>query len=220
MDTVLRTFTAFYEQNLWEGQTRSGEGSTTEAAANIIREVPLLLGDLGVKSMLDIPCGDFNWMSQIDLGAVDYTGADIVVALVALNQARFGQSGRRFVNLDILAGPLPCVDLILCRDLFLHLPIPMIFSALETIVASGSRWLLTSHYSWRGIQINYDIAEIFVGGRRVNLEEAPFHFPPPLKTIVEGEKLEICADKSLCLWRIDDIRAVLERRAAGPGSSA
>jgi hypothetical protein len=39
--------------------------------------------------LLDIPCGDFNWMKLLNLG-VDYIGADIVGELIAENRRRFG----------------------------------------------------------------------------------------------------------------------------------
>jgi hypothetical protein len=35
--------------------------------------------------MLDAPCGDFNWMKEVDLSAVHYTGGDIVEPLVNSN---------------------------------------------------------------------------------------------------------------------------------------
>jgi len=35
-----------------------------------------LLAELEVKSILDVPCGDLHWMSQVDLGPVMYTGEE------------------------------------------------------------------------------------------------------------------------------------------------
>jgi len=210
MADVTDVFTEVYTQNAWAAESRSGEGSTVHAARNIIREIPLLLKSISATSLLDVPCGDFMWMQTVDLAGVDYIGADIVPPLIEANQARYASGQRRFMVLDLTKDPLPAVDVILSRDCFLHLPLPMIFDALRNIAASQAKWLLTSSYVWRGLPNNEETDGVFVGGRRINLEVEPFHFCPPRRTIPENEALEFCADKSLCLWRIEDVRAGLE----------
>jgi hypothetical protein len=35
-----------------------------------------------VKSLLDIPCGDFHWMRRVNLQGLSYVGADIVRELI------------------------------------------------------------------------------------------------------------------------------------------
>jgi hypothetical protein len=198
-------FTSVYTDNLWAAESRSGEGSTVEAATAIVREIPYLFQRINVRTMLDIPCGDLHWMQHLDLGATDYTGADIVESLIENNNYKFGHPGRRFQVMDLISGPLPKVDLILSRDCLIHLTVPMIFSCLNSIVQSGSEYLLTSHYPWRGYLNNEEVDGIILGGRRINLEADPFNFPPPLYSIPEAEKLTIAADKSLCLWRIETL---------------
>jgi hypothetical protein len=42
-----------------------------------------LLRQFEIHSLLDLPCGDFNWMQHVDLQGIKYTGGDIVEALVA-----------------------------------------------------------------------------------------------------------------------------------------
>jgi hypothetical protein len=210
MSDVGDLFTEVYKQNAWVSESRSGQGSSVEAAVNIIREIPLLLRSIKASSILDIPCGDFMWMKEVDLSGVDYSGADIVAPLIEVNRANFARAGRRFIPLDLMRDPLPKVDLILCRDCFIHLPLSMIFAALRNIAASEASWLLTSSYLWRGLPSNDDVPDILIGGRRINLEIEPFYFCPPRRTIPENEVMDFCADKSLCLWRIEDVRAALE----------
>ncbi len=210
-------FTVIYNDGLWRKEnedSRSGEGSTLQAAGPIIREIPALLRLMSIKSMLDIPCGDFTWMQHVNLGQTRYLGADIVEPLIADNNKAFGRDGVKFQVLDLVAGPLPKVDLILCRDCFIHLTIPMIVSAIDSIVKSESVYLLTSHYPWRAYSNNDEVDDLFIGGRRINLQVAPFEFPPPLYSIPEGEKLPIAADKSLCLWKIESLREPLRRAQA------
>jgi hypothetical protein len=210
-------FTVIYNDGLWRmesDESRSGEGSTLQAAGPIIREIPELLRLLSIKSMLDIPCGDFKWMQLVDRGQTHYLGADIVEPLIEDNNKAFGRDGVKFQVLDLVAGPLPKVDLILCRDCFIHLTIPMVMSALDSIVKSESTYLLTSHYPWRAYSNNDEVDDLIIGGRRINLEVAPFGFPPPLHSIPEGEKLPIAADKSLCLWKIEDLKEPLRSSQA------
>src|SRR4051794_12222294 len=132
-------FTGFYHDNVWgDTESRSGSGSSAAAAAGLIEALPRLLRELGVTSLLDIPCGDFAWMGQVDLTGVDYVGADLVTDIVAGLQARYGGDRRRFIRLDAIADPLPQVDAILMRDLLLHLTLAQGRRALANVKRSGA----------------------------------------------------------------------------------
>src|SRR5688572_21428961 len=123
-------FSEIYERNLWgDPESASGRGSTLRRTTVIRRVLPALLSDLGAKSLLDAPCGDFNWMRYTELGPVTYIGADVVPSLVARNEQRFGSHGRKFVILDITKSEIPTVSVILCRDCFAHLSFRNIRSA-------------------------------------------------------------------------------------------
>ena len=67
----------------------------------IRRELPALLRDVGAESLLDAPCGDFNWMRYTELGSVKYIGADVVPSLITRNEERYGRDDRKFMVLDI-----------------------------------------------------------------------------------------------------------------------
>jgi SAM-dependent methyltransferase len=172
---------------------------------HVRRELQVLLKDFGVRSILDIPCGDFNWMREMDLAGIDYFGADIVKPLIAKNKEAFENGGVHFEVLDLLTDELPPSDLVICRDCFIHLPLAMISRAIENIRRSKSKWLLASSFPWRGLGPN---AEAAVGGfRRINLEMAPFGLPSPVRTIIEGFHPEGTQDKSLVLYDIASIPA-------------
>jgi hypothetical protein len=116
IDTA-RVFAQIHDNNRWgSGESVSGAGSERVNTQQLVRELELLLRDLRVQTLLDLPCGDFNWMQHVDLGEIDYQGADIVAELVARNQARFQAPRRRFSRIDLLADRIPKVDLVLCRD--------------------------------------------------------------------------------------------------------
>jgi len=141
-------FNKIYEGNEWgDSESKSGRGSNLAATATVRKELYHLLQKYDIKSILDIPCGDFNWMREMDLKGIEYTGADAVKALIESNTSFFPEF--KFVVRDITKDPLPCVDLILCRDLFGHLSNENVNKALDNIHKSGSKYLLsTSLTSW------------------------------------------------------------------------
>jgi hypothetical protein len=204
-------FTDIFHRNAWGGrESVSGLGSDIDQTQATIKQLPALLQKFEIETMLDIPCGDFNWMKHVDLSKVDYLGADIVGGLIIRNTKFHERDNVHFRKLDLIRDSLPTVDLVLCRDCLIHLSFDDIFRALENICRSQSRYLLTSTYTDR--QINQDIAT--GQWRLLNLEASPFELPEPLELINEACTLEegIYSDKSLGLWRISDIQESLTMR--------
>jgi hypothetical protein len=198
-------FTRIYRRNTFGSrESRSGQGSTAEQTATIRREVPALLRELGAKSVLDAPCGDLNWLRQTELGVERYTGVDIVRELVDSNRARFGGNGREFLCGDLSSDPLPAADVILCRDCLVHLSFRDAEKTLANFKRSGSRYLLTTTFPARETNVELSAGMIW---RTLNLERAPFNLPPPLRLINENcsEAGGAFADKSLGLWRLEDL---------------
>ena len=190
-------FTQIYERNFWSDPgSRSGAGSNLANTESIRRALPAMLSELAIGSMLDIPCGDFNWMKEIDLGAVNYVGADIVPKLIARNNQLYRSARRSFVTLDLVLASLPRADLILCRDCLVHLSFGEIFSAIENMRMSGATYVLTTHFP--NLVDNQPLPDLH--WRPLNFERAPFHFPGPLRAIVEEEN-----GKTLSLWTLADI---------------
>jgi hypothetical protein len=132
--------------------------------------------------MVDIPCGDFNWMRKVDLSGVHYTGLDVVPELIASNLKKIGRADRDFKVCDILHAPPPEADLIFCRDLLIHFSYRDALAAIRNMVASGNTWLLTTTYRQGRNRL-----EPTGGFYRINLEEAPFLFPTPAAVLADGE---------------------------------
>jgi len=199
-------FSIIYRGRRFGGSaSRSGPGSDLHHTALIRGAIPELIRDLGIRSMLDAPCGDYLWMKEIRhaAGLESYVGLDIVPELIEANNRLYADASTRFEVADITRDPLPAADLVLCRDCLVHLPIAAILGALRGIVQSRAKYLLTTSHPLT--KTNMDI----IAGlwRPLNLQLPPFDFPPPLQTIAEvapGETAEF-ADKSLCLWTVADI---------------
>ena len=178
-----RIFDEFLSRNAWgSDESRSGPGSTLDDTAGIRSGLARFLAERRVRSLLDAPCGDWRWMSAMDLDLDLYIGGDIVAALVSKLQREHGRQGREFRRLDVISDTLPLVDAILCRDLLIHLPNALAVRALDNFRSSGATWLLSTTYS--------DVAEnldCHLGGfRQLNLTLAPFLLPEPIESIKEG----------------------------------
>jgi hypothetical protein len=189
------------DTNLWGAdESVSGLGSELAATAKLREELPRLLREMGAKSLLDIPCGDFRWMAHVDLAGIRYTGGDIVESLVEENRARHG---REFVKLNLCEDALPGADVVLCRDCLVHLSFGNIARAVANLKRSGCVWLLTTHFL--ECTENADIED--GDWRMLNFELAPFGWGAPERVIVEGctESGGGYEDKALGLWRVERI---------------
>jgi len=195
---VEKVFSDIYRNNAWaDPESVSGRGSTLARTAVVRKELPALLAELGAGSLLDAPCGDFNWMRHVDLGRVDYKGADVVPELIAQNRLKYGGARRQFVVLDITKDEVPRADLILCRDCLIHLSFRHARAAVANFKRSGSTYLLATTHAHERENVDIESGS----GRYVNLRLPPFNFPEPLRLITEDPELGKC----LGLWRLKDL---------------
>lgn len=191
-------FTEIYHNNTWsDPESVSGRGSTSSRTEVIRIALPILLQELGAKTLLDAACGDFNWMQHTALADIKYLGVDIVTDLVERNRVLHAATGRTFLNVDISKNRLPRADVILCRDCLIHLSFARIKQTISNFKRSGAEYLLCTTHST--VAENTDCPD--GGWRSINLEIGPFNFPKPARVIVEDEK----AGKSLSLWRLKDL---------------
>jgi SAM-dependent methyltransferase len=200
--SMTEIFTTIYQTNAWlNDETCSGPGSTVARCQPVIRALTDLIDAFGVKSLLDAPCGDFNWMKEVPLSNVKYIGVDVVPEMIDRNQKLYGNSRREFRCLDITRGPLPRVDMIFCRDCLVHLSHANVFKALATFKRSGSRLLVATTFTAR--TTNEDITT--GGWQAFNLERAPFFLPAPLRVVSDGCPDPNYLDKTLGVWRIEQL---------------
>ena len=196
---VQKRFERIFNRNLWGSEESvSGFGSTLAATENLRRRLPALIDELGVASVLDVPCGDFHWMRHVvkERPQVDYTGCDIVPALVARLQGEFGSDRVRFVHCNAISDPLPRADLIVNRDFLIHMSFRDAKSVIANVKRSRSSWLLANTY--RNIPRNQDI--VTGQWRYIDLTKPPYGFPEPLLEIEEHAEA-----KTIALWRIADL---------------
>ena len=190
-------FTKFYKKNKWgASESKSGQGSSKKNTLSIRKTLPNLIKNYSIQSFFDVPCGDFNWMKLVNFENCEYIGGDIVSLIIKNNNLKFSDRRKKFIKFDIVKNIPPTVDLIFCRDAFIHLSNSAILKVLDNFQKSGSRLLLTTHFPNEKKNI-FIVNGMF---RRINLEINPFNFPPPIKIILE-DKIEGSTErKCLALW--------------------
>ena len=193
-------FESIYKENRWaDSESRSGSGSTVQATLNLRRMLPGILDGFDIRSILDIPCGDFNWMQHVPMDGIEYIGADISLSAIKANREKYGGGKTRFRVLNVVQDKLPEVDMVICRDCLVHLPLEMAFNALQNIIESGAKYILTTTFPFHG---NFECDE--GEWRPINLNAEPFPLPPPLLLLNEGCLEAGFRDKSIGLWQIQN----------------
>lgn len=196
-------FQSIYDRNFWgDAESLSGDGSSLARTATIRRELPILLEQLCIHSLLDAPCGDLHWFSKSSLRLSRYIGMDIVPALIERNRHDRAEPGRDFLCGDICSTPLPSTDAVLCRDCLVHLSYDDIWRALRNFRNSGATYLLTTTFTAHRWNVN-----CFTGHwRPLNLQRSPFSFPAPLALVSEDyHDVAAFRDKQLGVWRFADL---------------
>jgi len=201
-----QVFQNAFRGNIWgDPESVSGPGSGLRRTEAFRDQIPPLLEALGARSLIDAGCGDFNWIKEVPLSLDWYLGVEIVPELAMRNQQIYSDGVRRFVHGNIARDELPQADVILCRDCLVHFSFEDVRAALRNFKKSGSAYLLTTTFIEYQTNLDIETGE----WRQLNMERAPFGFPPPLKAIDEKclHTGGIYADKRLALWRLADITA-------------
>ena len=203
--SVKKTFNEIYENNYWNSsESISGPGSELKQTELLVSKLPNLFNEYDIKTILDLPCGDFKWMQSIDLSNYSYTGGDIVEDLIKTNiKNNLDQSNRKFIVIDLITDPIPTCDIIIVRDCLVHLSYDNINLAIKNIKSSGCKYILTTTFTDK--DENKDI--ITGDWRPLNLERSPFNFPSPILIINENctEVNGMYNDKSMGLWEINKL---------------
>lgn len=176
-------------------ETANGPGSTIALTEGIRGWLPGLFVKYGIHAILDAPCGDLNWMRLVHMTGVEtYIGWDVVDSVVqqAADRGQTNGIGPRQCTFDcvnlLTVEEVPRVDLILSRDFLAHLPNGPALKVVAKFKASGSRYLLTSHYPDADNQFVYDPKDYMWVGyaeRPINLEAEPFSLGKPVESFPE-----------------------------------
>lgn len=170
------TFSDIYRRNAWNGvESLSGPGSGEAATVQLRTAIVELVAELGVRTVLDVACGDGYWMPDLP----GYTGIDVAPEAIAAAQSRHPE--RRYLVGNVSTIRLPRADLVIFRDALQHLSLRDGLAALEAIRETRPRWLLASTY------VGGENVDVITGDAySPDLEAAPFSFGRPDRLIFDG----------------------------------
>ena len=201
---IKETFDSIAQDNFWSSEESvSGPGSELQHTKTLISKLNNVFVKYEIKTVLDLPCGDFNWMQKVDLSNTQYLGADIVESIIINNKSKYENDSIQFEMMDIITSKLGKHDLVLVRDCLVHFSYENIVKTIKNLKNSGSKYLLTTTFP--DIAKNKDI----VSGewRPLNFAIYPFHFSEPIELINENyQGKERYKSKSMALWEISDLR--------------
>ena len=146
--TPEQVFSHIYERGLWgqsEGRFCSGSGSTEAHAVEYLRVLAEYVERHSIRSVVDLGCGDFAIGRRIAALGIDYTGVDVVPALIEHHTRTSGTERIRFMHRDIVDDDLPHGDLCLIRQVLQHLSNDQISKILPKL-GRYSHVLVTEHY--------------------------------------------------------------------------
>lgn len=117
-------FAEIYGQDKWTGG--SGPGSTAAFCRPLARWLRGYLLEHRIRSLVDLGCGDIQWMPGALAGLdVDYVGLDVVPDLLEAHRQRLPADRFTFKLLDVARAPvteIPAADLYWAKDVLQHWP--------------------------------------------------------------------------------------------------
>ena len=202
----------FYDGQWKEGsgESVSGPGSSLQYTAAFRPMLEGLLQHLGVRRFVDAPCGDFNWMREVNLTGIHYLGYDIVPEIVERNKALYGSPAISFDVGDITEMTLPEADLMMCRDCLFHFPYAFIFKFFENFTQSDISYLLTTSHTHNRRNKDLETPGKF---RFLNLRRPPFRMPEPEAMLPDYMRDSArTRPRAMLLWNRQAIAEWLARR--------
>lgn len=173
-------FLKIYKENLWSSkESASGAGSEVASTLTLRKWLILNIKKLKIKSFVDAPCGDFNWMKlvipEVD---INYIGLDIVDDLISKNKFKFESEKVNFKIANICKNELPSCDIIMVRDCLFHLSYYDINQFLINLSKTNYKYLLTTTHI---VENEFENSNITTGDFRIiDLFREPFDFDSKL----------------------------------------
>jgi hypothetical protein len=117
-------FASIYEDDRWNGG--SGPGSRLRFCRPLVRWLRGYLAEHRIRSLVDLGCGDLQWMpaALADLD-VTYTGLDVVESVLDRHRQHLPANRWAFELVDVATAPIeaiPTADLYWAKDVLQHWP--------------------------------------------------------------------------------------------------
>ena len=162
------------------GESVSGLGSDLDICEKLITDLHFFMDKHKIKTILDLACGDFNWMRkliELHTNIQAYRGLDIVDEIVEKNNISYSNEKIRFVNCDVVQDDLPNnFDLVIIRDFFIHISNKDINEVILKVKKINARYMAINTQST--VEKNIDLFA-FGHHRDINIEKTPFNLNNP-----------------------------------------
>jgi len=162
-------FEQIYAKNEWG--YGSGEGSLPEHNLGYIQFLESFLVRHGIKSIVEMGCGDWQFSKNIRWGASSYHGFDVVPAVVEFNRSTYTRDQVAFSLYSGDPAELPTADLLIVKDVLQHLNDLTVQRALLHLPRFRYS-LVTNCVNPRGLTVHHDIED--GGFRYLDLRLPPF----------------------------------------------
>ena len=163
-------FEQIYETNEW--QHGSGEGSLPIHTRSYVAFLERFLVERGIRSVVEMGCGDWQFSKDVRWGVASYRGFDVVRSVIASNQAQHARDGVEFQLYSGNPAELPAADLLIVKDVLQHLSDRAVAEFLPHLPRFKYA-LLTNCVNPRGLTVNRDIVD--GDFRYLDLRLSPFH---------------------------------------------
>jgi len=177
INEIEKKFTEKYINNSWKGkESKSGPGSSLLVNKPLLEKIENFVKENNIKSIVDLGCGDFNWMKNFDFNLIDsYKGIDIVKQLIKDNNSKYSNNKIKFIQSSIIDCDIPPSDMIICKDVLFHLSFDHTNKVLGNIKKSNTKFLVSTTF------YDFENVDIITGNwRPINLETTPFSLKKPM----------------------------------------
>ncbi|CAH1792606.1 unnamed protein product [Owenia fusiformis] len=207
-ETRQRSFEMIFRDKIWMGHLKdstysglqaSGLGSNLFFAQEFMATLHIVMNWIKAQtksdliSILDVACGDMQWMSRFLTTRDDviYTGLDIVPDLINHHKKNYEKYNWIFATHDITLDVFPGrYDIIICRMMLQHLKHHDAVRALSHM--ANAKYILLTTFPRVQENIDLDLEQSDKGRVRfLNMELPPFSLAPPICLQRDGPKNEI-----------------------------
>ena len=121
-------------------------GSLIEHNREYIDFLQRKLSELGVKTIVDIGCGDWQFSQFIDWSPYEYLGVDIVSSVIEQNKQKFEKENIKFdvINIFDEHNKIPDADVFIIKDVMIHWRHEQIRQMIP-ILQSKCKYIIATH---------------------------------------------------------------------------